>query len=393
MLYLRRAFSTSFRDLQHRATRKSRSSFDKSFDSVAKRKAKAWESSDLDKDTWFKKKYSHVHANRSPTVDRYGKKAAHLDKLAHLKEEGKERRLEHRSKFGKRHAYSGLAVNPLMEYVYGTNCVLAALHNPNRQYYSRLLYSTGHVNPKIEEVIKEREIEIECTKTDKHELNLLTKNGAHNGVVLETKPIEPKDLSYLGVVHPENPTFEVIEDAGLSTVKYVDSGTKQFPLGVYLDEITDPHNLGAIIRSAYYLGADFLVVSQSNCAPLSPVVNKASSGAMEFMLVYSVDNPVEFAAKSQDVGGWTFVAGHLADPAKKGQYDGKNIPMTELSTLPTRSPTILMVGNEGAGVRSALRTKSDFLVQIPTARPDSPVDSLNVSVATALLLNHLLPAE
>lgn len=365
------------------------------------RRKKAWEKAGEDKDSWFRKKYAHVHAKNRDTTDRFGKKRAHTEKLAQIQEQATAARQQHERKFEKKNATQGLRVNPLMEYVYGTNGVLAALQGGKREYFTRLLHH-GPLPTTIAQLAENKDLKV--VETDKHRLNLLTNYAVHNGVVLETKPLQPTEISHLQLCNPEAGKFqynEVVFDNEYTAqdFTYLVDERKKFPLGVYLDEVVDPHNIGAIIRSAYFLGADFIVMSRRNCAPLSPAVSKTSSGAVELIPIFHVDKPLSFFSKSQEEGGWTFVTSCLADSSTKiKKYSsGKMLDMDALRGMCQELPVMLVVGNEGAGVRTNIKMRSDFFVEIPFGRqiPDkkeTPVDSLNVSVATALLLNSILSA-
>lgn len=365
------------------------------------RRKKAWEKDGEDKDSWFRRKYAHVHARtkNEGVKDPFGKKKAHTDKLASFQRQSQTQRQEHENKFERRSATQGLKVNPLMEYVYGTNGVLAALQADKREYYTRVLYH-GVLPTSIAKLAEEKEVTV--VETDKHRLNLLTSYAVHNNVVLETKPLQPTEISHLQLCNPETGTFQYSEmelenDLTPREFKYLVNEDKRFPLGVYLDEVVDPHNIGAVIRSAYFLGADFIVMSRRNCAPLSPVVSKTSSGALELMPIYHVDKPLTFFNKSQEEGGWTFVTSCLTkSDARANKFTrGKILEMSDLSGMCKELPVMLVVGNEGSGVRTNIKMRSDFFVEIPFGRAEitateTPVDSLNVSVATALLLNSLL---
>lgn len=387
---------------------------------IYKRK-KAWEVRGQDKETFFKNKYAHVHAreNSDPTRDgydniQYSKRQAYYSKRDEMNREQQSQHMKHLSKFNKRNPVQGLEVNPLLEYVYGTNSVIAALRGNKREYYNIIFYHGTLLNT-IEELAKEKRIEL--VKTDKHRLNIMTKDGVHNNVVLETKPLQPVEISYLGACSSKESTFKLVEEdefnqntADVRDVSYITNEVqrKKFPLGIYLDEVVDPHNIGAIIRSAFFLGVDFIVMSRKNCAPLSPVVNKTSSGALELLPIYYVDRPMEFFEKSQQAGKWTFVSSCLMDNVIKQDkmyIDNKLLALTDLSGICSELPVVLVVGNEGKGIRTNLRMRSDFYVEIPFGRPvtkseevtpyplpsDSAlVDSLNVSVATALLVNGIL---
>ncbi|AMD19620.1 HCL531Wp [Eremothecium sinecaudum] len=367
-------------------------SFDRNFP-VHERK-KAWERDGVQKDEWFRKKYAGVHAKQlaKEKADPYGKRASHIEKIRNEEHRNRLQYLQHKAQYAKKDAYQGLKANPLMEYLYGTNSVLAALTANKREYFSRLLYH-GSLNHEIASLAKDLEIKIE--ETDKHRLNLLTDYGVHNNVTLECKPLQKMEISHLGACNPELGEFEYTEvffgDQQPKPRKFLQTATKEYPLGIYLDEVVDPHNIGSIIRSAYYLGADFVVLSRKNCAPLSPVVSKVSSGAMEVLDVYTTDKPLQFIEKSKSEGGWTFVSSCLTKDID-GSSKLSKVELQDLNTMVQKSPVILVVGNEGNGIRTNIINRSDFFVQVPFGRGDKAthVDSLNVGVATAILLQNLL---
>ncbi|EDO17182.1 hypothetical protein Kpol_1072p52 [Vanderwaltozyma polyspora DSM 70294] len=359
------------------------------------RRVKAWERAGEDKDDFFRRKYAHVHARQKEGRRSYEKHSA------------KEETQPPRQSFFDRPRRNAnpsryLQANPLLEYVYGTNSVLAALQSNKREYFTKLYYH-GSLQPDIENLSKSRSVEL--VKTDKHNLNLLTKDAVHNNVVLETKPLKPIEINNLETVNTEDCTFQITEQSLIKKTKsigYISNENKKFPLGVYLDEVMDPHNVGAIIRSAYFLGADFVVMSRKNCAPLSGTVNKTSSGSMELLPIYYVDKPLTFFQKSSEEGGWSFISSCITDDiiSKDNKFiKNKMLSLEDLSGLCKEFPVVLVVGNENTGIRTNLRMRSDFYVEIPFGRDSesdsnrqaiSTVDSLNVSVATALLLNRIL---
>lgn len=360
---------------------------------------KAWERVGEDKESWFKRKYAHVHVKQKQQQDRqdsFGKRKAHELRTKETQRRMEQERTNHMHKFEKKSATQGLRPNPLMEYVYGTNSVLAALQGNKREYYTRLLYY-GALDSKLQKLAKSQNVEL--VETDKHRLNLMTNYAVHNNIVLETKPLQPLEISCLQMVNPEAGTIQysefAFEDEKITQeIPYGIKNGKNFPLGIYLDEVVDPHNIGAIMRSAYFLGADFIVMSRKNCAPLTPVVSKTSSGAVELLPIFYVDKPLSFFSESQQDGGWTFITAGLNDFTQKDKKynNGKILELYDLQGLCEQVPVVLVVGNESNGVRTNLKMRSDFLVEIPFGRDDEkgPVDSLNVSVATALLISHLL---
>lgn len=366
----KRTFVTAIKALKQ-------STFDKTLRGNIEIKKKAWERASQDKDEWFRKKYAHLHAKSKPAVDKYGKREAYDNKIKQQYKDRKAEQKQHRSQYTKRHASSGLAVNPLMEYVYGTNSVTAALRGDKRAYYSRLLYSTGTLPAAVEQLATKKKIE--TAAVPKHDLNMLTRNGVHNGVVLETKPIEPIEIEKVGTVDSDAHTLMINNEI----LNYrID---REYPIGLYLDEITDPHNLGAIVRSAWFLGVDFIVMSGRNCSPLSPVVAKTSSGSIEYMPMYSVDKPLTFFTDSQNEG-WTFVCSDVNNKYTKD----KMVDVDSLNEISANGPVMLVIGSEGAGVRTNLKMRSDYFVNIPSCeRGENNIDSLNASVATALLISKL----
>ncbi|EEY55309.1 rRNA methyltransferase, putative [Phytophthora infestans T30-4] len=155
------------------------------------------------------------------------------------------------------------------------------------------------------------------------------------------------------------------------------------PVILVLDEIHDPQNFGAILRSAHFLGCSAVVVSDRNTAPLSPAVSRASVGALEVMVandkLMKARNLHEMLAVSGDFG-WRVV----------GASSGPNsVTSTKLSD---GQPTILVMGNEHRGLRKHIRQCCQDVVIIPgqATDEDTRVDSLNVSVASAILLYELL---
>lgn len=235
--------------------------------------------------------------------------------------------------------------------------------------------------------------EINVKVVSKHDLNLLVDNRPHQGLVLDASPLELVPLQYL-----ESP---VIQEG-------------KAPVWVALDEVIDPQNFGAILRSAQYLGASGVVVCAKNSAPLSGVVSKASSGALEVMEVQACRNMMKFLDVSVQ-NGWRAV-GASSEP--------RALPIREL--LPGL-PTILVLGNEGRGLRTNVKRSCTELVCIGGRMPENlvqehrvvetdkldsvegvgvenevqlggselqaasgTIDSLNVSVAAGILLHELL---
>lgn len=143
------------------------------------------------------------------------------------------------------------------------------------------------------------------------------------------------------------------------------------PLLVVLDGVQDPHNLGAIIRSAYVLGAHGLVIPEHRAAAITPVVTKASAGATELLSIVQAKNLVRTLEELKQAGVWTCAV--AASPSAR-----------PIATLNLTGSLALVLGAEGEGVRPLVAKTCDLHAVIPMAAPG--VGSLNVSVAAGIAL-------
>lgn len=139
---------------------------------------------------------------------------------------------------------------------------------------------------------------------------------------------------------------------------------------VFLDGIQDPHNLGAIIRSAHAVGADAVVIQERGAAGLTGAAARASAGAIEHLPVCRVNNLGRALALAKETGLW--ITGLAPDGERS---------FTEVDF---KGPCGLVVGSEGAGLRRLVREGCDFVVQIPMGR--AQIGSFNASVAAGLVL-------
>lgn len=143
---------------------------------------------------------------------------------------------------------------------------------------------------------------------------------------------------------------------------------------VALDSVTDPHNLGAIARSAHALGAQGIILPRDRSANVTPVVTKSSAGAIEHLATCRVTNLSRALEECKQAGLWT--AALAAGPETR--------PIWQLDTT---SPLCLVLGAEGSGIRPLVARTCDFQLAIPM-QPDS-VGSLNVSVAAGIALYEI----
>jgi 23S rRNA (guanosine2251-2'-O)-methyltransferase len=138
---------------------------------------------------------------------------------------------------------------------------------------------------------------------------------------------------------------------------------------VLLDAIEDPHNLGAVVRTALAAGADGVVIPERRAAGLTESVARASAGALAHLPVARVNNLARAMERLKEAGYWLVGLDERAE---------KNYTQQDLA-----GPTAIVLGNEGEGLHELVRKRCDFLVSIPTT---GPVRSLNVSVAAGIVL-------
>ncbi|XP_074779127.1 rRNA methyltransferase 1, mitochondrial isoform X2 [Athene noctua] len=200
----------------------------------------------------------------------------------------------------------------------------------------------------------------------RRELDALCRGQVHQGVCLEATPLR----------------FKSLEEAEKPDVGHEERPSRQL-VWLALEQIQDPMNLGALLRSAYFLGVDRVVTSQRNSCPLTPTVSKASSGAMEVFDVYSTDDLRSFL-KAKTAEGWE-VVGTVSNPE-----DAENIPVISCLEFRWNKPIIIVIGSEGDGLSLETQLLCHRMLAIPPGRALHPgIESLNVSVATGILLHSI----
>ncbi len=142
---------------------------------------------------------------------------------------------------------------------------------------------------------------------------------------------------------------------------------------VLLDQITDPHNAGAIIRTAEALGCSGIIMPKNNSAGITPAVIKASAGATAHIPVVTVANAAAFIENAKKAGFWVIGTSGQGD---RSPEDVRHI-----------RPALIVIGSEGAGMRRLTEEKCDYTVSIPLK---GKVSSLNASVAAGIVLYELM---
>ncbi len=189
---------------------------------------------------------------------------------------------------------------------------------------------------------------IAAERLDARELDRQFPQIRHQGVVAICRPVEPISETQMQQL------LAALDRPGFVLV---------------LDGVTDPHNLGALLRSADAAGVDAVISPKDNSASITPVVRKVASGAADTVPFCPVTNLARTLAELKDLGYWIYgAADEASEPYTQPDY---------------RGPVALVMGAEGSGLRRLTRQHCDVLIGIPMA---GAVSSLNVSVAAGVCL-------
>ncbi|XP_068934248.1 rRNA methyltransferase 1, mitochondrial [Petaurus breviceps papuanus] len=258
----------------------------------------------------------------------------------------------------------------LQEVLFGlAPCALAL--RAGRRHVARLFLHEGGAGYRARaEVARTAEaLGVPVQPMRRRELDALCRGQVHQGVCMEVAPLLPK-------AWPEG------REDGLG------KGLEARRLWLILEEIQDPRNLGAVLRTAHFLGVDKVITSRTNSCPLTPVVSKASAGVMEVMDVFAADDlPGLLKAKAEQ--GW-LVAGTVGCPGS-GVTQCSDIPIVSCLEFLWDRSTLLVLGNEGSGLSQEVRSLCHVLLTIQPGQKLTPeVESLNVSVAAGILLYSII---
>ena len=146
------------------------------------------------------------------------------------------------------------------------------------------------------------------------------------------------------------------------------------PRIIVLDTLQDPHNIGAIIRSAHASGVDGVLVTRERSAPIGGTAAKSAAGAMSHIDICQVTNLAQALQALKDVGAWIF--GAVKDAEAQSLYQSDLV-----------LPACIVVGSEGTGIRPLVRKQCDVLLSIPM---EGQLDSLNSSVAAGVIMFEML---
>lgn len=228
--------------------------------------------------------------------------------------------------------------------IIGRNPVLEAIRSDRE--IEKILIKKGNFEGSIVPIVrKAKDKGIIIQEVEKQKLDQLSEGGNHQGIIAFT------------AVHEYKTVEEILENPKNGA-----------PFVIICDKITDPHNLGSILRTANCVGADGVIIPKRNSVGLNSVVAKTSAGAIEYTPVARVTNIAQTIDKLKDRGLW--IAG--------ADMDGEEMYKSNLT-----GALGLVIGSEGEGISRLVKEKCDFLVKIPMF---GDINSLNASVAAAVLM-------
>ena len=229
----------------------------------------------------------------------------------------------------------------------GRNAVIEALRT--EASIDKIFIQKGETDKTLGHIAsKARAAGIVVVEADRRKLDGMSRTHAHQGVIA------------LAAVREYVSVEDILADAAAKNEK---------PLIVVCDEISDPHNLGAIIRTAYCAGAHGVIIPKRRSAGLTSVVAKTSAGAVAHLPVARVPNIPSVLKELKKRGIWVF--GTAADGG------------TSLYDADLKGPAAIVIGSEGSGMTRLTAETCDFLVSIPMR---GKLNSLNASAAAAILL-------
>ena len=235
--------------------------------------------------------------------------------------------------------------------IYGINPLWEAIKN-NPLEILRITVTSARKGEQVHKILEEASrFSVPVVEVERATLDRLTGSGVHQGIAGAIRPYAYVDLE------------EMLQNA---------QETIKGQIVVILDSITDPQNLGAIIRTGHCFGASGVIIPQDRSASVTPTVVKASAGAAHHMPVTMVANLSRTLDTLKENGFWIY-----------GTDAGARL---DLRSAAFAGKIALVMGSEGQGLRDLIRKKCDFLLSIPMI---GKIGSLNVSVATGIVMHEI----
>ena len=235
---------------------------------------------------------------------------------------------------------------PKGDVIFGRNPVSEAIRS-GRAIDSLLIAKGAKTGAIVGILAKAKDKNIRIKEVDPKKLDYMCSGGTHQGIAAVAAVCEYKELDDI---------FTLAQERG------------EDPFIVILDEIEDPHNLGAIIRTAECAGAHGIIIPNRRSAGLSFTVGKTAAGAVEYVPVVRVPNIPSVIETLKERGLWVFGADMNGQDYRQCDFKGA---------------VALVIGNEGKGIGRLVREKCDVIVSLPMK---GKINSLNASVAAGILM-------
>ncbi len=229
------------------------------------------------------------------------------------------------------------------QYVYGKNVVRQILADSDR---AKVVYLAVK-DAQIEEMARKRRVPVRII--DRKAMGKMTKSDHHQGVCAEIEPYRTYTIDEILAAKPDD----------------------KFGLLIMLDELEDPHNLGAILRTADAVGADGVIFKKNNAVGLTPTVAKVSAGAIDTVKCACVTNLSRTCEDLKEKGWWIV---------------GADMDGVDYRSLKYDMNVVLIIGNEGKGMSRLLEKQCDHIVSLPMV---GKISSLNASVSAGILMYEI----
>ena len=239
-------------------------------------------------------------------------------------------------------------MNENSDMIYGIHPVQEALRSKKRNVTQLYVSDSKAGHRAVEEIIRlAKRANVKIDRIDNKTLDRLTRNANHQGVMAKIQPVKLMKLS--------NAIYEADE--------------QKTALWLAIDEMTDPQNLGAIIRSAACLGFSAIILPHRRTVGITPAVYKVACGAIESINLVEVANLSAALNDLKEEGFWIYGADMAGKPITKMEYAPK---------------AVLVIGSEGFGIREKTAENCDEIISIP--QKQNTIDSLNASAAASIIM-------
>ena len=231
-------------------------------------------------------------------------------------------------------------------YIYGKNVAKEKISSNEK--INKIYLSDKFNDNEIFNLIKKRKIKYSIVPNSFLDNKV---KGLHQGIIIDVDDIETYGFDYIEKINKKN------------------------PLIVMLDHLEDPHNFGAIIRTAEALGVDAIVIPNDRSVGVNSTVVKTSAGAIYNMPIIRVSNLVTTIKKLKDIGYWVV---------------GTDMDGEDYTQIDYNSPICLVIGNEGSGMSKVVRDNCDYIAKISMI---GKINSLNASVACGIFLSRIVSGD